>query len=168
MAVEPCGHFDAAYSGGSALGQSFAFVDRSSSGKSAPIAAILGLSMRVELSAISFRPDRRLTWGRTGRDSGPLWGMNILASGDWGSCDGSSSSRRVCRHENAQPILCWTCCPMTTRSSLTSFSWQRSHQWSYRNRRSLFQAVSLEQAKSPRAVAQRSASGNAGFLGWSR
>ena len=40
MAVEPCGHFDAAYSGGSALGQSFAFVDRSSSGGSAPIAAI--------------------------------------------------------------------------------------------------------------------------------
>ena len=53
MAVEPCWHkwiiggqrreyehFDAAYSGGSALGQSFAFVDRSSSGGSAPIAAI--------------------------------------------------------------------------------------------------------------------------------
>ena len=40
MAVEPCWHFDAAYSGGSALGQSFAFVDRSSSGGSAPIPAV--------------------------------------------------------------------------------------------------------------------------------
>src|SRR5262249_10931043 len=34
--------------------------------------AILGLSMPVALPAISHRPDRRLTWGRTGRDSGPL------------------------------------------------------------------------------------------------
>ena len=83
---------------------------------------------RVALSAMSFRPDARLTWGRTGRHSDPLRGTNILSSGNWGSCSGSSSSHQACRHENAQPLLCWTCCRTTTRSSLTSFSWQRSHQ----------------------------------------